>query len=168
MYPPIHKKPEAPASFERLDSLWERYPQYHTPAPFTTLDALLEDHPSYQKDFEELREEYLDHQYEKFLVQLSWSDLPYRHKTRQLIENRPPIGKNPYVEAFMDQFRNLDTDHKACFLIPESFLSQYFVAAEVCRRAEGFHPIRNLFPDEETLHYLAVFDKQKMDDVQAS
>ena len=65
----------------------------------------------------------------------------------------------------MGQFTGLDTDHFACFLFPESFVSQFFVVAEVCKRAEEFRPVRNLFPDEEKVHYLAVFDKRKMDDV---
>ena len=63
------------------------------------------------------------------------------------------------------QFAGIDTDRKACFLLPESYVSQFFVIAEVCRRAESFGPVRNLFPDEEKTHYLAVFDKQHMDDV---
>ena len=145
--------------------LWDRYPQYHRMSVFATLDALLEEHESYQKDFDELREEYESKQYDRFLVQLSWSDLPYRHATRELIESREPFVVNDYVREFMAQFADIDTDHKACFLFPESFVSQFFVIAEVCKRAEAFHPVRSLFPDEEKVHYLAVFDKENMDDV---
>ena len=190
MYPPIHKKPRSSYSFERLDMLWERYPQFHERTTFSTLDALLEEHESYQKDFDELREEYEAGQYEQFLVQLSWADLSYRYATKELIRTRSLGTKketdspdkpgspgeseaaiahapapNPYVEAFMAQFEDLDTDHKACFLFPESFVSQFFVITEVCKRAEAFHPVKNLFPDEEKIHYLAVFDKENMEDV---
>lgn len=165
MYPPIHEKKEQPLSYKRLDMLWERYPQFHERTTFSTLDALLEEHESYRKDFDELREEYEERQYDRFLVQLSWSDLPYRYETRKLIEAAGPVPDNPYVEAFMAQFAGIDTDRKACFLFPESFVSQFFVIMEVCKRAEEFHPVRNLFPDEEKVHYLAVFDKQNMDDV---
>ena len=51
------------------------------------------------------------------------------------------------------------------YVFPESFISQFFVIMEVCKRAEFFHPIRPMFPDEEKVHYLAVFDKEKIDDV---
>lgn len=165
MYPPIHERKAQPYTFKRLDMLWERYPQFHERTTFSTLDDLLEEHASYRKDFDELREEYETRQYDRFLVQLSWSDLPYRYETRHLIEEAGPVPVNPYVEAFMEQFADIDTDHKACFLFPESFVSQFWVILEVCKRAEAFHPIRNLFPDEEKVHYLAVFDKQNMDDV---
>ena len=165
MYPPIHERKAQPYTFKRLDMLWERYPQFHERTTFSTLDDLLEEHASYRKDFDELREEYETRQYDRFLVQLSWSDLPYRYETRRLIEEAGPVPVNPYVEAFMEQFADIDTDHKACFLFPESFVSQFWVILEVCKRAEAFHPIRNLFPDEEKVHYLAVFDKQNMDDV---
>jgi hypothetical protein len=144
---------------------------------FSTLDALLEDHESWQKDFEDLREEYEENHYERFLVQLSWSDLPYRYATKKLIERKygesaefienslnPAMG-NPYVEAFMEQFTGIDTDRKACFLFPESFVSQFFVVTEVCKKAETIQPVKNLFPDEEKIHYLAVFDKKDMDTV---
>ena len=174
MYPPIHERPEPVRSFDRLEMLWERYPQYHEPGTFSTLDALLEEHESYRKDFDELREEYESGDYSRFLIQLSWSDLPYRYETMKRIRERekpgaenPEAGQsaNPYAEAFMEQFRDLDTDRKACFLFPESFVSQYFVVTEVCRKAELFRPVRSLFPDEEKIHYLAVFDKQDMDTV---
>ena len=166
IYPPVHERRPMPLSYDRLNMLWERYPQYHGMTTFATLDTLMEDHASWAKDFEEgLREEYISKEYDQFLVQLSWSDLPYRYATKSLVETVGPAVVNPYVSAFMEQFEQLDTDRKACFLFPESFVSQFFVVAEVCKRAEEFHPVRNLFPDEEKVHYLAVFDKQKMDDV---
>lgn len=164
MYPPIHEKPTITYSFDRLRMLWERYPQYHEMTTFSTLDALLEEHESYQKDFEDLREEYISNGYERFLVQLSWSDLSYRHATMKLIEN-DEFPSNPYVDAFLSQFEDIDTDRKACFLFPESFVSQFFVITEVCRQAEVFRPVNSLFPDEEKVHYLAVFDKENMDTV---
>ena len=164
MYPPIHEKPTITYSFDRLRMLWERYPQYHEMTTFSTLDDLLEEHESYQKDFEDLREEYISNDYERFLVQLSWSDLSYRYATMKLIEN-DEFSSNPYVDAFLSQFEDIDTDRKACFLFPESFVSQFFVITEVCRQAEVFRPVNSLFPDEEKVHYLAVFDKENMDTV---
>ena len=113
----------------------------------------------FQKDFEDVKEEYISNHYDKFLVQLSWSDLFYRYATKEFIQNAEPLTPNPYIEAFMDQFRNIDTDHNACFLFPESYVSQFFVVMEVCKRAESIRPIKNLFPDEDKMHYLAVFDK---------
>ena len=164
MYPPIHARPCQTFSYERLRMLWERYPQYHEMTTFSTLDALLEEHASYQKDFDDLRDEYIANHYERFLVQLSWSDLPYRYASMQLIGDTA-AGDNPFVESFMAQFKDFDTDRKACFLFPESYVSQFFVITEVCKRAEVFRPVRSLFPDEEKTHYLAVFDKQDMNTV---
>lgn len=145
--------------------LWERYPQFHEPVTFAVLEDLLAEHEHYRKDFEDLREEYKANQYDRFLIRLSWSDLPYRYETKKLVSEMLPMTPNPYVQSFLDQFASLDTDRKACFLFPESFVSQFFVVMEVCRRAEYFRPIRSLFPDEEKIHYLAVFDKENMDDV---
>lgn len=167
LYPPIHEKPPAVFSYERLNMLWERYPQYREMSPFSNLDALLEEHESWKKDFDGpgLREEYISNDYDRFLVQLAWSDLPYRYAAKELIEASENISENRYVAEFMEQFAEYDTERKACFLFPESFISQFFVITEVCKKAESFHPIRNLFPDEEKVHYLAVFDKQDMDTV---
>ncbi len=164
MYP-IHPKSNYSTSFERLDMLWEKYPQHHTMTTFSSLDDLLEEHSSYQDGFEEVKEEYYTNQYEQFLIQLSWSDLAYRYATKEIIESYGVMPKNPYVEAFMAQFKDLDTDNKAYFLFPESFVSQYFVIMDVCQKAEKLYPINNLFPDETKIHYLAVFDKSDMDSV---
>ena len=38
MYPTIHEKKPASLSFDRLEKLWQRYPQYHEMGVFTTLD----------------------------------------------------------------------------------------------------------------------------------
>ncbi len=75
MYPPIHPQPICDFSFSRLEKLWEKYPQFHTMTTFSTVEDLLEDHVSYREDFQEVREEYLERDCEKFLEQLSWSDL---------------------------------------------------------------------------------------------
>lgn len=164
-YPPIHKKPAQSESFDRLDMLWERYPQYHALTTFATLDELLREHESFREEFADLRGEYEANDCGSFLIRLSWADLPYRYVTRRLIEETPPFPDNPYVTEFMAQFADIDTGRKAAFLFPESFVSQFFVVCEVCRRAEIFRPVSNLFPDEEKIHYLAVFDKRNMDDV---
>ncbi len=161
----IHTKPPASFSFDRLDMLWERYPQYHEKTVFSTLDELLEEHESYREDFEDVREEYISGQYGRFLVQLSWADLAYRHETGALIRRRGDFEENPYVLRFMEQFSDLDTGRNACFLFPESYISQFFVIMEVCKRALELRAVRSLFPDEEKVHYLAVFDKERMDDV---
>ncbi len=162
---PVHEKPQETLSFSRLEKLWERYPQYHERTTFATMEELLPEHGSWQEDFEALREEYGAGGYDRFLVQLSWSDLPYRYAAKKLIEKAGPLAENPYISAFLSQFDGLDTDRKACFLFPESFVTQFFVIAEVCKKAELFRPVRNLFPDEEKVHYLAVFDKADMDTV---
>ena len=165
MYPPIHEQPARIHHFDRLDKLWEKYPQYHELTTFSTMEQLAAEHASWQEDYEEVRLEYEQKQYDRFLIQLSWSDLPYRYETRKKIQAAGPLPANPYVETFMEQFADLDLAHKACFLFPESYISQFFVIMEVCRSAERVQPVRNLFPDEEKRHYLAVFDKQQMEDV---
>ena len=165
MNPLIHPKPPVSFSFDRLEMLWERYPQYHEMTTFSTMEELLPEHESWKTDFEDLRGEYDAGAYDRFLVQLALTDLPYRHAAMDLIRKDGPLAANPYVAAFMEQFAGLDTDRKACFLFPESFATPFFVIAEVCKSAEAFHPVRNLFPDEEKVHYLAVFDKEDMDRV---
>nr|MCR5370288.1 hypothetical protein [Clostridium sp.] len=152
-------------SYDRLGMLWERYPQYHEMKTFSTMEELIKEHESWREEFEDLREEYAEGGYDRFLVQLSLSDLPYRHAAKDLIGKAGPLPENAYVKAFMEQFAGLDTDRKACFLFPESFVTQFFVIMEVCRRAESLRTVRNLFPDEKKTHYLAVFDKQDMESV---
>ena len=179
-YPPVHEKKPEKYTFDRLDMLWARYPQYREKTTFCDLETLLEEHESYREDFEDVREEYEAGQYERFLVQLSWQDLPYRYETRKLAQAAEMAGggarsadgtagggytRNSYVEAFLAQFAEFDTARKACFLFPESYVSQFFVVMEVCRRAEVLRPVRSLLPDEEKVHYLAVFDKRDMDAV---
>lgn len=175
MYPPVHIRPEESRTFDRLLMLWEKYPRYHERTTFARMADLLEEHESWKEDFDEtLQAEYAAEGYDRFLIQLSWSDLAYRYKTMEALQSLtgPVTGTssgslsgNPFAEAFLSQFAGLDTEKKACFLFPESYVSQFFVVAEVCRKAEIFRPVKSLFPDEEKVHYLAVFDKQDMETV---
>lgn len=97
---PIHKPTEYAFDFSRLDMLWEKYPKYHEKSLFSSLNQLLEEHESYQKDFDDtLREEYIQSDYERFLVQLSWADLPYRQDTRRMIEEAGALNENTYVSS---------------------------------------------------------------------
>ncbi len=100
MYPVVHKRPGVIRSFDRLDNLWERYPQYHEKKIFSTMEELLPEHESWKEGFEEVREEYDAGNYDRFLVQLSWSDLPYRYETKELIRKAGPLAANPYAAAF--------------------------------------------------------------------
>lgn len=47
-YPPTHEKPSDDLSFDRLDMLWKRYPQYHERTTFSTMEELLEEHESWE------------------------------------------------------------------------------------------------------------------------
>ena len=96
MYP-IHNKPADPFSFERLDKLWDRYPRYHEMTAFTTLEELLSEYEQYREDFEPLREEYESKGYERFLIRLSWADLPWRYATKDriLAGGGIPSGQEP-------------------------------------------------------------------------
>ena len=70
MYPPVHERPEDIRSFDRLEMLWERYPRYHEMTTFSTMEALLSEHESWQEEFEDVRREYDDNGYDRFLNQL--------------------------------------------------------------------------------------------------
>lgn len=170
-YPEAHHQPDPliPADFDRLEFLYNRYPKYRERTLFTSLDQLLADHASYQDDFdsEELQKEYKEKGLEKFLVQLSWSDLPYRWAAKESIEKAGPLRPNSYVDSFMSQFAHLDYDHKAYFMFPvtDPVRPSFLVLKEVLKKTDNVTPVRNLFPDQETLHYMAVFDKRDMDTV---
>ncbi len=155
-----------PDSFERLDMLWEKYPQFRQKQPRPCLDNLLAEHESWQEEFtDDLRLAYEEDHDDEFLVPLSRNDLSFRMETRRLIEQAPQMPDNPFVSSFLEQFSLVDTSRKAAFLFPESESSHFLVLMEVCKRAEILMPVRNLFPDEERRQVLAVFDKRNMDDV---
>ena len=63
-YPPVHEKPVKATSFDRLDMLWERYPQHHEKTIFSTMDELLSEHESWKEEFEALFNKY----YGKYFV----------------------------------------------------------------------------------------------------
>ena len=134
----IHNRPAFSYDFERLNMLWEKYPQYHEKATFATMEELIPEHESWQEDFESLQEEYMAGGYDRFLIQLSWSDLAYRYETGKLIEKAGPLPENAYVARFMAQFEGLDTAHYACFIFPESYISQFFVVMEVVTATVNF------------------------------
>ena len=100
MYPPVHEKTGFAFSFDRLNMLWERSLKYHEMTTFTTLDQLLEDHEGYRQDFEEVRDEYTENGFDRFLIQLSLNDLPYMMRRTRGHENIPVFGSVSIAAAF--------------------------------------------------------------------
>ena len=168
MKPAVHLKPDPvnDMDYTRLNKLWAGNLRVRDMTIFTTLDSILSDHESFQKDLsDEDRAEFLLKGYEKFFVQLSWSDLPYRKKTMELLLAHAPIHTNPLVSAFMSQFAEIDSDKETAFIYPQSYAYQYFIVQEVCRKAKRIVVLNNLFPDQDEIQYMAVFSKENMEDI---
>ena len=70
-----------------------------------------------------------------------------------------------FGKGFVKNFTGKDGTEWAKILIPNTDPQDRTPWAYFVVKAEQVHPIRNLFPDEDRIHYLAVFDKKNMDEV---
>ena len=88
LYPPIHEKTAPVYSFERLDALWERYPQYRKRTTFATMEELLPEHASWQKDFENLQKKRLCEENKVRLIEWPYSLEPTGQNIKKMLSSR--------------------------------------------------------------------------------
>lgn len=145
--------------FAEIEDYWagggKKYKEEHF-----TLEQIVKQNPSYRRGIEHIQDEFLEKGYEKFFTIGNNSDIFNMKRTEEYILESGDLKVNKYIAEFIEQFSNLNLSIDAIFLFPESYCANYFEAKEVCKNAKIMKPIKNIFPDEDNIHWLAVFEKK--------
>lgn len=145
--------------FAEIEEYWERRSEKYKEEHYT-LEQIIKQNPSYKRGIEHIQNEFLEKGYEKFFTIGNNIDIFNRKRTEEYILESGDLKVNKYIAEFIEQFLNIDNSNEAAFLFPESYCSNYFEAKEVCKNAKILKPIKNIFPDEDNIHWLAVFEKE--------
>lgn len=121
-----------------------------------TLSEFIEHTPAYKNGIEDIKNEFIEKGYEKFLTTFVTSN---RKATEEYILSDGDLVVNKYVSDFLKQFDDIDFSNNIVFLFPESYASNYFEAKEICKDATILRKINNIFPIEDSIHWIGVFNK---------
>ena len=113
----------------------------------------------YRKTISSIREEFISKDCEKFLWKSFDEQKAARDYTDKLLVSNREVECNPYVEAFIEQFFQIDVENEIEFVFPEDYSTKYIMAREICRHAKKLYILTNLIPDDETVNWIAVFNK---------
>lgn len=127
-----------------------------------TLEEFIQLHPSYKKGIEIIGKEFIRKGYEKFLT---IENMYNRKSTEEYILHAGDLVPNRYICNFIEQFNDIDFTKDVVFLFPESYASNYFEAQEICKKAKILRKIRNIFPNEDKVHWIGVFEKTDIENI---
>lgn len=130
-----------------------------------TFKEFIERVPSYKKGIENIQEEFIKKGLEKFLLTGRNFDIANRKSTEEYILKAGDLKSNKYVLDFINQFENIDYSNEVAFIFPESYANNCFEAKEICKNAKEFRIIKNLFPGDAHVHWLATFEKAEVLDI---
>lgn len=116
--------------------------------------------PQYATSFEYIKEEFMEKKYYRFLWRNTLEEFSSMEKTQKK-DNLKEIDPhaNEYVKQFLKQFHGYSD--KICFVYVEKYCKNYLILQEIIKEAEEDIIIHNLFPDDDTINHMAVFDKEK-------
>lgn len=130
-----------------------------------TLSEYLNRKPSLKKNIESIQKEFIEKGYEKFLISGYGLEILNRKRTEEYILDSGDLQINNFIQNFINQFTDINLENDAAFIFPESFAPNYFEAMEVCKNAKVLRKINNIFPEEDNVHWLAVFNKSDITNV---
>ncbi len=112
----------------------------------------------------DIREDFINMGCEKFLWTNSREAKSAMLYTERLLKERH-FTINYYIDKFIAQFSGIDFSKKVAFIYPEDYQKNYFIAKELSKKAEQNYVIQNIFEEDDTINWIAVFDMKDMDEI---
>lgn len=132
---------------------------------YTWEQFVTERNPKYGKTDKRVVKDFIDKGYEKFLVTNGAEEILNRLMTGRFISLAGKLNINSQIKDFINQFRFINFDEQVAFVFPESYSSNYYIAMEVSKNADEIKEIKNIFPEEDIKHFVAVFSKDKIEEI---
>ena len=127
----------------------------------TTLKKFLsnESFKKYSNGIEKIEGDFIASGYERFLWKPTLAEFECMRITLEKVAKHKHIV-NERITSFMEQFKH----DGIVFMFPERYDSVFFIIQEVCKAA-NVRIINNIYPDDETVNYIAVFDKSDVENI---
>lgn len=119
----------------------------------------------YANGIDSIREEFETKGYEKFLWRKYSEESFSKKQTTEFIMHDGEFIPNANIVKFLEQFNNVNWEREAAFIFPESLEKNFFIAKEVSKKAKYSYIIQNIFDEDDTVNWLCVFDKEKVNDI---
>lgn len=120
----------------------------------------------YNKKINEIRDEFINEGCEKFL----WTSFQEQEEameyTQELLKKKGELHENKKITTFLEQFKDIDWATEIAFIYPENYSSNFFVAQELAKNAKSCYIINNIFDEDDTVNWIAIFDKDKKETIQ--
>ncbi len=128
----------------------------------THLDDFLKQNSfkKYRNGIERIKSDFVQSGYEKFLWKPFMDELSCMQVTTaktNSFKHKPSV----YVTQFIQQFKS----HDVIYIFPKRNAPNFFMIQEVCKKSKALYIINNLFPDDETINYAAVFDPSSFEEI---
>lgn len=111
----------------------------------------------YAKEVQEFKEEFIAEGCEPFLWRSHADELRAMEFTSSLSKKRGKVKRNPNIVEFIDEIKSID-DQYIVFIFPEDYSPKHLMAKEVAKSAKQSYVIKNIFSEDDTKNWIAIFD----------
>ena len=111
----------------------------------------------YVKEVQEFKDEFIEEGCEPFLWPSFSDKLKANEFTSALSKKRGTIKTNPHIVEFVEEINSID-DQYIIFIFPEDYSPKYLMAKEVAKNAKQSYVIKNIFSEDDTKNWIAIFD----------
>lgn len=125
------------------------------------LDEFLKE-PPFKKYLYEVRpfyKEFIKEGCEMFLWPSFSDSLKAREHTSKIEKEKGVVDTNPFISRFINQLSNIE-DNLIAFIFPEDYSPSYLMAQEISEKAVRKNIIENIFIEDDTKNWIALFDKR--------
>lgn len=70
-----------------------------------------------------------------------------------------------YIRDFLNQFQDINFEKEVAFIFPETIKREFFIAKLFFDKADRICVLKNLLENDETINWMVVFDKSKIEDI---
>lgn len=112
----------------------------------------------YTKEVQEFRDEFIAEGCEMFLWPPFAEKLKATNYTCRVASKRGKIDTNPRVAKFIEQISAIDEQYMV-FIYPEDYSPKFLMAQEVAKNAKHSYVIENIFAEDDTKNWIAIFDR---------
>lgn len=115
---------------------------------------------AYSKTIDSIRSEFIAMDCEKFLWPSYKEELSRMDYTRKLEAGYGKISLNDNVAKFSENLSKIMQDN-IVYIFPENYSPEYYMAKEISRKAKKSYVLENIFPEDDTINWIAIFDKSQ-------
>ena len=119
----------------------------------------------YKNKILEIKDEFILENCEKFLFLTYKEQKEAMEYLEQIKTKETSFVPNVNVTNFIKQFDDINWNNEIAFIFPEKNTANFIMAKELSKKAKRNYIINNIFNEDETINWIAIFNKTQTEEI---